>query len=219
MGSNFETDSSARDLEAFYGDDHPRLHLFDVHGQDSPNARRSVLIAPSQEASDSGSQQRPKHSPSALHRRRGVSEDLKQAMSPEPFGAGVTVLRLLRSFIREARRNGLALELVMFSDAVLLSWREHKGELGGGVTAGETNVSLKPREHSILTLIGRGHSNKAIARELCISTETVKWNIKHIFRKLHVESRLQAVSKAQSLGLLPGRQCLGTPRFATGALE
>ena len=54
-------------------------------------------------------------------------------------------------------------------------------------------------------MIAEGLSNKEIARNLAITPETVKSHVKHIFTKLGVEKRVQAVSRAQSLGLV------GTP--------
>jgi LuxR family maltose regulon positive regulatory protein len=53
-----------------------------------------------------------------------------------------------------------------------------------------------------LELIGHGQSNKEIARDLGIAPETVKSHVKNIFVKLAVERRVQAVSRAQSLGLV-----------------
>jgi LuxR family maltose regulon positive regulatory protein len=50
-------------------------------------------------------------------------------------------------------------------------------------------------------LIAEGLSNKEIARNLAITPETVKSHVKHIFIKLNVEKRAQAVSRAQILGL------------------
>ncbi len=61
---------------------------------------------------------------------------------------------------------------------------------------------LSIREGDILELIAEGLSNKEIARNLAITPETVKSHVKHIFIKLNVERRAQAVSRAQSLGLI-----------------
>ncbi len=61
--------------------------------------------------------------------------------------------------------------------------------------------SLSAREGDILKLIAEGRSNKEIARNLAITPETVKSHVKHIFIKLNVEKRAQAVSRAQMLGL------------------
>jgi LuxR family maltose regulon positive regulatory protein len=62
--------------------------------------------------------------------------------------------------------------------------------------------ALSPRETDILTLIAEGLSNKEIARRLDIGPETVKSYLKNVFAKLGVERRAQAVSRAQTLGLV-----------------
>jgi LuxR family maltose regulon positive regulatory protein len=62
--------------------------------------------------------------------------------------------------------------------------------------------ALSPRETDILTLIAGGLSNKEIARSLYIGPETVKSHLKSVFTKLGVEKRAQAVSRAQTLGLV-----------------
>jgi LuxR family maltose regulon positive regulatory protein len=65
---------------------------------------------------------------------------------------------------------------------------------------------LSPREITIVELIGRGQSNKEMARQLGIAPETVKTHIKNIFLKLGVERRAQAIARARALGLIePGR--------------
>lgn len=65
-----------------------------------------------------------------------------------------------------------------------------------------TAAALSPRERYILELIGRGQSNKEIARMLGIAPETVKSHVKNLFVKLSVERRAQAVYRAQSLGMM-----------------
>ena len=62
--------------------------------------------------------------------------------------------------------------------------------------------ALSPRETDILTLIAQGLSNKETARSLDIAPETVKSYLKSVFAKLGVERRAQAVSRAQTLGLV-----------------
>jgi LuxR family maltose regulon positive regulatory protein len=64
---------------------------------------------------------------------------------------------------------------------------------------------LTPREREILELIAEGRSNKAIARELNLGPETVKSHLKHVFAKLGVERRTQAVLRAGELGLVKSR--------------
>jgi DNA-binding NarL/FixJ family response regulator len=59
--------------------------------------------------------------------------------------------------------------------------------------------SLTERERHILGLLIGGGSYKAIAADLDISVHTVNNHIRHIYKKLHVQSRSEAVAK--SLGL------------------
>ena len=58
---------------------------------------------------------------------------------------------------------------------------------------------LTPRETEILTLIGQGFSNKAVARRLGISVHTVKFHIETMFGKLDASSRAEAVAKGTFL--------------------
>ena len=60
--------------------------------------------------------------------------------------------------------------------------------------------SLSPREKVVLNLLVKGKSYKMIADELFISFETVHSHISRIYRKLHVNSVGEAVSKTISKG-------------------
>ena len=55
---------------------------------------------------------------------------------------------------------------------------------------------LSEREKEILSELVNGLDNRTIADKLFISYETVRNHLKHIYEKLHVTSRTQAVSKA-----------------------
>ena len=61
---------------------------------------------------------------------------------------------------------------------------------------------LTNREIQVLELLARGHQNKEIAHALKISEQTAKIHIKHIFTKLGVQNRTQAVSVAIHRGIL-----------------
>ena len=50
--------------------------------------------------------------------------------------------------------------------------------------------------------IMKGYSNKEIGRELGLTRETVKRYLKHMFRKLDVRTRAEAVARAQAHGKL-----------------
>jgi len=62
--------------------------------------------------------------------------------------------------------------------------------------------ALTEREEEVLTLAGRGFTNKAIAVQLGISDRTVQGHLAKIFVKLRAESRTEAVMRAVSLGLI-----------------
>jgi PAS domain S-box-containing protein len=56
---------------------------------------------------------------------------------------------------------------------------------------------LTPRQSEVLRLLQQGRSTKQIAQELHLSTETVRNHVRHIFRALGVNSRLEAVAVAR----------------------
>ena len=62
---------------------------------------------------------------------------------------------------------------------------------------------LSDRELEILSLIAEGLTNREIANRLYITLSTVKGHTTHIFGKLGVKNRNQAVAKGRSLALLP----------------
>ena len=65
-----------------------------------------------------------------------------------------------------------------------------------------TQVQLTPRELAALRLLADGHSNKEIATTLGISERTVKTHLGHLFEKLGVTSRTEAVRVATRRGLV-----------------
>ena len=60
---------------------------------------------------------------------------------------------------------------------------------------------LSERERQVLQLLEQGASNQEIAQELVIAYDTVKRHVNHIFSKLGVSNRVQAVRQARVLGL------------------
>jgi len=65
-----------------------------------------------------------------------------------------------------------------------------------------TQVQLTPRELAALRLLANGQSNKEIATSLEISERTVKSHLAHLFEKLGVTSRTEAVRVATRRGLV-----------------
>src|SRR5437763_10215381 len=67
---------------------------------------------------------------------------------------------------------------------------------------GVTHVQLTPREMAALRLMADGKANKEIASELSISERTVKTHLGHLFEKLGVTSRTEAIKVATRRGLV-----------------
>ena len=57
------------------------------------------------------------------------------------------------------------------------------------------SVRLTTREEEVLILLSKGYSNKEIANQLAIGVETVGSHLKHIYEKMHVRSRAEAVAR------------------------
>ncbi|MGB8191152.1 MAG: LuxR C-terminal-related transcriptional regulator, partial [Chitinophagaceae bacterium] len=66
-----------------------------------------------------------------------------------------------------------------------------------------SQLQLSKRELEILSLLAQGYSNQEIAAKLLVSVSTVKTHNQHLFEKLEVKRRTQAVEKAKRLNLIP----------------
>ena len=64
------------------------------------------------------------------------------------------------------------------------------------------SAALSPRERELLELVAAGLGNKAIARALGVSVNTVKYHLGSIFVKLEARTRAEAVSAAARRGEL-----------------
>jgi DNA-binding NarL/FixJ family response regulator len=63
------------------------------------------------------------------------------------------------------------------------------------------HLGLTQRESEVLALIVSGRSNRAIAGQLTLSTETIKTHVRGIYRKLDVSDRAAAVATALREGV------------------
>lgn len=60
----------------------------------------------------------------------------------------------------------------------------------------ESEIRITDREHEVLTSLAKGNSYTAIAEAMCVATDTVRFHIRNIYRKLQVHSQTAAVAKA-----------------------
>jgi len=63
-------------------------------------------------------------------------------------------------------------------------------------TKGPATHDLTPHELRLLQLLAEGHNYKTAASELGVSVNTVAFHMKHIYLKLHVHSKSEAVAEA-----------------------
>lgn len=84
--------------------------------------------------------------------------------------------------------------------------------IAASIAASVTRALLTPRESDVLRLLGNGHCNKVIARELDIGVGTVKTHIKGLLTKLDAKARTHAVVIAAQRGLIDASTDLMTSR-------
>lgn len=63
-------------------------------------------------------------------------------------------------------------------------------------------LKISERELEVLELVAEGLSNKQISEKLFVSVNTTKTHLSHLYEKLEVKRRTQAVEKAKSLKLI-----------------
>ena len=147
-----------------------------------------------------------------------ASEHLERALSlaePEGFvrvfvDEGLPMAALLERVIRSPRDDGsynsapqgapdIYAGRLLEHIALQTADSGNGGPRSGGVPGLEP---LSGREVEVLELVAAGRSNAEIAGELYLSVGTVKAHVHHIFGKLLVRNRSQAVARARELRLL-----------------
>jgi len=84
-----------------------------------------------------------------------------------------------------------------------------EGDEGEDISVKTPSLLIEPltnRESEILEMLGKRLTNKEIAEELYISVGTVQQHLNHIYAKLNVKGRRQAVAKAAELTILSPRK-------------
>jgi DNA-binding NarL/FixJ family response regulator len=134
--------------------------------------------------------------------------------------------------VREIRRQGLSMPVVLMTANPERGFNEFVREAGAQATVLKTGSvddlltalrevaaggsafdarhpardpargALSPRERDVLRLVAQGATNRQIAHALGVGEESVKTLLNRAFDKLGARKRAEAVSIAQSLGLL-----------------
>jgi ATP/maltotriose-dependent transcriptional regulator MalT len=106
--------------------------------------------------------------------------------------------------LQQLLREGLASKyLAQVLAAFPADQRHPTGHRKDLISDSGSQTSLTPREIEVLHLMQTGLTNQEIADKLVISVYTIKRHITNIYNKLAVDNRVQAVHKAQQLGLFP----------------
>jgi len=111
--------------------------------------------------------------------------------------------------VGEAPSLAAAQDSGLLADAFLVAAPPSGGDARRAETAGtlvedegDMVEPLTPRELDVLALVAEGLPNKAIARQLGISDQTVKFHIASITGKLGASNRTEAVRRAVRRGLV-----------------
>ncbi len=164
--------------------------------------------------------------------RRQIRLGTLEAMAWAQQGEGCNAQRSLRRALKLAAQSGLVRTVLDEGEPAVRLLREHHEAAGRGraMTAGEAALDgfvtrlldcagskpdraeevqtfhpLEPltrREIDILVFLGKGVSNKEMARRLFVSENTVKFHLKNAYSKLGVNSRTQAINVARKMSLL-----------------
>ncbi|MBS9373490.1 LuxR C-terminal-related transcriptional regulator [Rhodococcus sp. B50] len=82
------------------------------------------------------------------------------------------------------------------------------GPVASVFTEPVTHVELSRRETDVLELLALGSTHADIAKKLFVSHNTIKTQLRSIYRKLGVHTRVEAIGRARDLRLLPVRRSL-----------
>lgn len=122
--------------------------------------------------------------------KSGAQGYLMKGMDPN------TVIDLL-----EAALRGEPALTPQLAGKIMAEFARSSGPAEGRPSPAAGGEPLTAREREILTLLTQGLSNKEIAGRIAVSENTVKFHLKNILQKLHLQNRSQVVAYALRHGL------------------
>lgn len=131
---------------------------------------------------------------------------------PVPRQNGPIIIHLFRHSEGPARIQALA-EQMASSVAATLCMESRLVSVGNGAHSATAEAAslLTRRETEILMLLAKCMGTKEITHRLCISGATVRTHIQHIFEKLQVHTKLEAVISAFQKNLIPNDNTVASP--------
>jgi len=111
----------------------------------------------------------------------------------------------MEALLYKLRKRGSKQGTIPYLDTLLAAFQQERMAWARAEERTQAQALPEPlseRELQVLQLLARGASNQEIAQELVIAIDTVKRHVSHIFAKLGVQNRVQAVRQAEILGLL-----------------
>jgi DNA-binding NarL/FixJ family response regulator len=146
-----------------------------------------------------------------------ASEDSEHLLSALRVGAGGYILKSadperITEAVHKALEGEFPLDQEVAKRLLLRLSQEKREEVSVSpvpeaasrelVTPPAMSIELSPRETEVLRLIAHGRTNEQIARELLLSTSTVKNHVGRILSKLGASDRTQAAIIAIEMGLM-----------------
>ncbi len=117
-------------------------------------------------------------------------------------GAAVSgMLRQIAAFNARRKPQNVYRYSHLYLNRIIHAFPENQIITTTNIAASAQPSPLTKRESEVLAMIASGLSNDAITDQLCIAPSTLKTHINKIYSKLDIQSRSQAVLKAQALGL------------------
>jgi DNA-binding CsgD family transcriptional regulator len=121
--------------------------------------------------------------------RRGLRTSLVANHGLEVVGE---VCDLDVTALGEAEVDAVVVDPKVLADPLVVPQRDDRRGVDRWLRAADRVDLLSPQERKVLRLLGDGHSNRRIAREMGVTERTTKEHTSRVLEKMGVESRLQA---------------------------
>lgn len=132
----------------------------------------------------------------------GQAKGFRRLFLDEGTRMAALLQALLPTLAHRSPSTGLRTSLSLFASTLLHSFPAEMTSHSTEISSMVQMEALSQQELRVLRLLVAGLSNADIARELIVSTNTVKTHVKSIYRKLNVGSRSEAREVARELKLV-----------------